>query len=430
MADPLIEFLRKKLGPGLTAGFNPNAPTPTPDVGALVNSATPRAPLDTTGARELLRPAIAAPLENMSFAVNPQAATTSVPEVAGKKGKLQMSGGTAAGSFQPKDYSRDPEGRDLRDYQIQQSQKDKKWYDWLKPVMAGALQGVATAGRNPYAGWQDVLAGAVGGGATAGIANKLNPDAGSAIMYEMFRGPQFRAERERQQATDQTEHQRRMAQAQEELTAMRIKDEQAQAQARQMPRYTEVTGGMFDPATREFIRNPFAVTKPPATEQPIRVGDSLVVRDPQTGQLVEAFRAPNADKQPSFSERQRQAEYEADSAEGSVEEIAQSSLQGRLDSLRQRLPEAMRKILDSGKVSEFGVERDATPMEAQAATTLWQKMQDDELNRIRKETAGIRRSKLGGQLGGRNQPGQAAAPSGTGTRRVLGDLVKRHFERK
>ena len=225
--DPFVDFLRKKLGPGLTAGFNPNEPQPlggndfsqffrekvNPAALAAFDKDMPQGVADgranaqaglpaAGGDGEAAAPAtreryyVPPPFKGMSFEVNPNYATTTAMELT-DRGKLKMSK-PATSVFKPET---DPETLDKQEYLRQHTLgKDQKWYDWLKPALAGAMLGAQNASRNPNAGGWDVLGAAAGGAATGGIAGKVDRESGNAISYEAFRAPKFRVEQERREA--------------------------------------------------------------------------------------------------------------------------------------------------------------------------------------------------------------------------------------
>jgi hypothetical protein len=433
----MLEMLKKLLGPGMTAGFNPNEPNPIktqnpagvmPNLG-MINSQTPRAPMDAVDGRANLQANVPEGLGDLNFQVNPNRQTVSALEM-DSRGKVKVSKPGNA-PFNPVDYQFDPEGRDRRDHFIQKTQAPGGWKEALKPFLAGAVLGGNQASRDPNASGWDILGQMGMGAATGGVINKFSPEGGASVEYEAFRAPQFRAQRAREDAEKdrqfgdfQRQQAMRMGGAQEEYMKERAGYYRAQAGQRDTPRYVEVNGGMFDPTTREFIKNPYEIgaQKPDVRE----VGNSLVMLDPKTQQYVEVFRGMSPEKVPSYSERSREADDELTAQDGSVEEIARASLAGRVDALKATLPAATRLILEKGKVMDNNVERDATPFEANAAAQLWQQMQDKELDKVRRETQGVRRGQIGARAGGGGGGSvrPPAKPSGAGTRRTVKDVLR------
>jgi hypothetical protein len=98
-----------------------------------------------------------------------------------------------------------------------------------------------------------------------------------------------------------------------------------------------------------------------------------------------------------------QAEAALTTEEGTVEEISQGSLQGRMESLKQRLTPEEQRLNFGGATSN-----DSSQAIARAQAK-WQKIQDDELYAIRRDTGERRKAKITQKRFGRKgTPGRTA----------------------
>ena len=81
-----------------------------------------------------------------------------------------------------------------------------------------------------------------------------------------------------------------------------------------------------------------------------------------------------------------QANAALTSEQGTVEEVSRGSLQGRIEGLKQRLTPNEQRLVFGGAT------RDDSPAAIAAAQSRWQKIQDDELNSIRRDTGERRKT--------------------------------------
>lgn len=119
--------------------------------------------------------------------------------------------------------------------------------------------------------------------------------------------------------------------------------------------------------------------------------------DPKTRARV--FEVPTAEKPPTVDEVAAALTAE----EGTIEEVSQGSLRGRLESLKQRLTP------DELRIVEGRTMKDDAPETIARAQAKWQKIQNDEFQSIRRDTGERRKAKVSQRRFGRKgQPGRTA----------------------
>jgi hypothetical protein len=115
----------------------------------------------------------------------------------------------------------------------------------------------------------------------------------------------------------------------------------------------------------------------------------------------EAFTAPERPKPLTATDIDRNAEqWLMDRTGHTIESQSQESLAGRLEAIKGRLTPAERRLLDAPTDAD-------DPQSTARAQSKWAKIQDDELNSIRRDTAArvraeYRQSQSGGTRGAQN----------------------------
>jgi hypothetical protein len=124
----------------------------------------------------------------------------------------------------------------------------------------------------------------------------------------------------------------------------------------------------------------------------------------ETGRVL--YQSPQKEKPITMAEAEAQRAAE----EGSVEQIAQDSLQGRLDSLMQRLPREYQQALN---------DPNADPELQTKAAQAWERLQQQELQNIRRYTQQEAQKKTGTRRSGKPAPMGSKGPTAK-----LSDLKK------
>lgn len=464
--NKFFDFLRNKLGPGFTPGFNPNEELPAMggmgDGGALnvgkktnplsgffkklgiggggddgaaplVNANAPRAPMDAVDGRANLQANV--PEGLASSATRPRIAPEddtrrSKPEPAYRP---RIVGG-------PNDYTNDPEGRDFDQYRVNRSLKEKKWHDFIKPALAGALLGAQSASRDPNAGGWDILGAAGAGAAAGGIADKVNPAAGSRVMYEAFRAPEFRAQRERQQVEEGRQFERQRQDA--ELGRVRTAADLNVARQRSGEERKQLDRQKFYHALKQAQE---AAAQRDADRQYQHDQDTL--KQSNWEREFSAKDKPPKPSAPSYNEITDEEEAKMIENEGPIAAIVESSLAGRREMLLQKLSPKHRDILTRGKYQGKAAKRDANNNEikdklgnpvyepadidaededVKEARAAWDKIEGDERARITDETKEKRKAKVAAEAARRRASGSQGLPTktaGTGLSRNLKDVI-------
>lgn len=300
------------------------------------------------------------------------------------------------------------------DYMSQHQGDDGKfkrdWKNALQNALLGASEGIKAAGGNPWG----ALSGAVAGGA----GTIINPQAGREFTWDAAMAPKVagqiadtQKQQDRNRAIEMDALRKRGIEGDLERDAAMAKLREAQAN-RPYPKVGDASWGTYNLETGEPIFQRPQGQSSVAAPRRYRVGDSLV---DESGNVL--FQGQGKPEKPiSLTE----AEAEESANEGDVESIAQDSLQGRLDSLRQRLTPQERRIV-SGEADDDPEITEATRVRAM---NRWQGIQEKELAGIRREVQGRRKANAqsrrsgGGQRSGGSMSGQAAQP------RNMDDLMK------
>lgn len=284
----------------------------------------------------------------------------------------------------------------------------------LKPALLGFLQAAAKNPQNPLA------AGA--GGAIAGFGvGAINPTMGRAYEFDTLERPQMEADvaQERASRAQALDERYRTAQIGElegrgedrrvdnELRRQKVTSDTELARMRaEQEQWYPVQGGVVNRKDGTFKPNPYAPKPLEKARAPIRVGNVLV--DPVT--FEEVYRADSPDKPMSS----RDAYDEVLAEDGSIEQIAQDSLQGRLESLKGQLSPGEREII------EGRIPKEALDTEILRAKEHWRELQDQEMRRIRRDTESRAKAKAAGKRKG-SSANSATAP------RNLSDLTSRYL---
>jgi len=245
----------------------------------------------------------------------------------------------------------------------------------FKSAALGALGGL---GRGIASG--QGLAGAIGGALGGAVYGGVNPRGQRKMEFNERIRPQIF---ERWQFED-------IDRAQQAASAKAAAD--AAMQRAQMANIESQIGSRSAASTLNQSRFDYESNKPfnvPAgatainlrTWQPI-----LTATDPRQGNMT-------AD----------QASAALTAEQGTVEEVSQGSLRGRLESLKGRLS------ADEKRIIEGGVTTNDSPTAIAQARARWQKIQEDELNSIRRDTGERRKAGVTNKRFGRKgTPGRTA----------------------
>jgi hypothetical protein len=136
--------------------------------------------------------------------------------------------------------------------------------------------------------------------------------------------------------------------------------------------------------------------------QPLILNQGQVaVRPGPQGEYTPVFTAPSDPRQGAMTDDQASAALTSE--EGTVEEISQGSLQGRIESLKQRLTPEEQRLAFGGATSSDN------PQAIARAQAKWEKIQRDELESIRRDTGERRKASVSRKRFGRKgQPGRTA----------------------
>lgn len=271
-----------------------------------------------------------------------------------------------------------------------------------KDILLNALYGFAQ-GSQANGGF-----GGIGGALAGAIGTAANPAAGAQYRFNNERLPQMQADEARVQAQIKQSQQQQATALTTEKTRAEIDRinaditnqtavqeanarKQAQEEGRLIPVAPRTT--MLDPRTRQ------PVFTAPGDEDPRKgfVNTPGGTMDVKTRELI-----PGTERQASFGQSMQEAEAERAADEGSPEEIARSSMEGRREALIQSLPPQIQQAL-SGVVVENGVQREAYPDEVAAAERTARQVFDNEYRKVLAETKGVARSKSSERATGRQR---------------------------
>jgi len=245
--------------------------------------------------------------------------------------------------------------------------------------LVNALRGFAS-GLQTGGGLGAGLGGALAGGAFGAI----NPRGAREQEFERYEQPRIF---ERFAMEDQETATRRAAEKtlrDEEMYRADIALKESQALKNRMPELPRPVGPEWMEAVGED-------------------GQPIVVDMNAPANRGKVFRPYVKPTSPSRADEVARIEAALTDEEGTVENISQGSLRGRLESLKQRLtPEEQRLVFG-------GVTRDDDPQAVARAQSKWAKIQEEELNSIRRDTGERRKAKVSQRRFGRKgQPGRTA----------------------
>lgn len=147
-------------------------------------------------------------------------------------------------------------------------------------------------------------------------------------------------------------------------------------------------------------------------DQPFNVPEGVTAINRRTGKPV--FTSP---RRPSASEEEDAIAASLIDEQGTVESQSQGSLQGRLESLKGRLTPEEQRLAFGGATSSDD------PQAIARAQAKWQKIQDDELNSIRRDTGERRKAAVSRKRFGR----KGQAQGGTGITRSRSEFNSSKF---
>lgn len=280
----------------------------------------------------------------------------------------QPMGGTATAA--PSGYVDPIEAK--RAAYVEKDMQIPRWKRVLRDTVLGGAQGVAH--RRPG---DDVLGSLLGGMAAGGVAQGVAPKMIAEGRYEGLQQPRDEASMERESAAEKQRLAMENLRRQQDLTGSQIKENEAQA--------------AYNNA-RIAIEEEKAKKAPPR-----RVGASgWGTYDMETGNPIwvkpQEAKALKAEKPIGWAD----AEAERSAMEGTAEEIAQSSLEGRKDALWGQLSPTEQAAFQNPSNDPDGYAK---------AQARWQKIQDDEYRRILADTKARARQKAGEiRLGGSKKP--------------------------
>ena len=273
---------------------------------------------------------------------------------------------------------------------------DRPGRNWKTSLQNAILGGARAYQANPNAGWGNIAGGALGGG----LGATFNPTEGRNQIFEATQLPRINENLKGQQEFEDRQLKQR---------GMEADTRRAEAMARRADadaeRYVgEAPWGTYNTQTGQPIwQRPQGQTSSAAPRR-YNVNGALV---DETGRVL--YQSPQKEKPISMAEAEAQRAAE----EGSVEQIAQDSLQGRLDSLMQRLPREYQQALN---------DPNADPELQTKAAQAWDRLQQQELQNIRRYTQQEAQKKTGTRRSGRPAPMGSKGP--TGPTAKLSDLKK------
>ena len=273
---------------------------------------------------------------------------------------------------------------------------DRPGRNWKTSIQNAILGGARAYQANPNAGWGNIAGGALGGG----LGATFNPTEGRNQIFEATQLPRINENLKGQQEFEDRQLKQRGIEAD---------TRRAEAMARRADadagRYVgEAPWGTYNTQTGQPIwQRPQGQTSSAAPRR-YNVNGALV---DETGRVL--YQSPQKEKPISMAEAEAQRAAE----EGSVEQIAQDSLQGRLDSLMQRLPREYQQALN---------DPNADPELQTKAAQAWDRLQQQELQNIRRYTQQEAQKKTGTRRSGRPAPMGSKGP--TGPTAKLSDLKK------
>lgn len=235
-----------------------------------------------------------------------------------------------------------------------------------KDIALNALLGAVT-GLGSGQGLGGALGGAVGGATGAAVS----PERGREHLFETMEAPRIRQEVQRKREEEDRAQQAAMG----ELKRRQI---EADIASKEQGKYVNVAPGatVFDPRTKRPLYTA------PMNE---KIQPHWVESEDEEGNPVwrnannpNAPTLPYHEKQRPISEQEAEAMRSQD--EGTQEQIAQSYMQGRRESLKGRLSPRERDIVN-------GAAKNADDEEVSKAMHRWQQIQDKEMESIRKEVA-------------------------------------------
>ncbi|OQA28863.1 MAG: hypothetical protein BWY57_03435 [Betaproteobacteria bacterium ADurb.Bin341] len=274
---------------------------------------------------------------------------------------------------------------------------DRPGRNWKTSLQNAILGGARAYQANPNAGWGNIAGGALGGG----LGATFNPTEGRNQIFEATQLPRINENIKGQESFEDRQLKQRGIEAD---------TRRAEAMARRADadagRYVgEAAWGTYDTRTGQPIwQRPQGQTSGAAPRR-YNVNGALV---DETGRVL--YQSPEKEKPISVAEAEAQRAAE----EGSVEEIAASSYEGRGgdDYVKSKLPPMIQSILNTGMVKEGGVEREATPQEVMAAQRQFeqairqQRQADERYTRGEaKKNAATRRSDRPAPMGSKGPTG-------------------------
>ena len=257
---------------------------------------------------------------------------------------------------------------------------DRPGRNWKTSLQNAILGGARAYQANPNAGWGNIAGGALGGG----LGATFNPTEGRNQIFEATQLPRINENLKGQQEFEDRQLKQRGIEAD---------TRRAEAMARRADadagRYVgEAPWGTYDTRTGQPI------WQRPQGQTRYNINGALV---DETGRVL--YQSPQKEKPITMAEAEAQRAAE----EGSVEQIAQDSLQGRLDSLMQRLPREYQQALN---------DPNADPELQTKAAQAWDRLQQQELQNIRRYTQQEAQKKTGTRRSGRPAPMGSKGPTG------------------
>ena len=274
---------------------------------------------------------------------------------------------------------------------------DRPGRNWKTSLQNAILGGARAYQANPNAGWGNIAGGALGGG----LGATFNPTEGRNQIFEATQLGRINENLKGQQEFEDRQLKQRGIEAD---------TRRAEAMARRADadagRYVgEAAWGTYDTRTGQPIwQRPQGQTSSAAPRR-YNINGALV---DETGRVL--YQSPQKEKPITMAEAEAQRAAE----EGSVEEIAASSYEGRGgdDYVKSKLPPMIQSILNTGMVKEGGVEREATPQEVMAAQRQFeqairqQRQADERYTRGEaKKNAATRRSDRPAPMGSKGPTG-------------------------
>ena len=431
--DPLLRFTRNRATPNLpsvlTPPFNPNAGSAVPATleqarAAMPQVATPPNPATTPRPVALPGPAPDMPVPAIRPPQMPKATDPSMTEtrrvgapMPEKQQVLPLAKLSSLPQPLPLEAPKNADGTmlaarpDAPAAPLEVPKARSKFWDTLKGIGYGAMLGASKTGGNPW--------GLLGGAAAGGIGTFKAPSNVDTLQYEAITRPREQADALEQYQRDKMGNDIALGKekAQTEREDRETRRVAAETNKQREERLAKEAQARLDLQKQQFE---YQKTKPIAA-RPVQVqlpDGRTVVMNANTREELGAV--PQKEPKPMSA---GDAAAELDVEEGSVDQIANDSLQGRTDSLWQKLTPREQAFASGNLPPKLEDQNDMQyQSELAAAGNKWQKIQQDEKTRIVQETTRTRRAGVNARIAA--SKGRAPAATQPAKGKAAGSTIK------